>query len=242
MFDRLFRKPFVLARHQNGPLADERRRYLAHCAEQRLSWRTLQAIALYTLVIAEALRMAERPGECITRTEIKAEADRWFNRRSAPAGTPKGRQLLKIYFTNHVARWLRFLGRLKVAATVQHPYANHVAEFADSVRERGLSPQTVAYYSRAINQFLTQIKDGRLLKSLTVVQVDELLANKIADEGYARSTIQRWSSVLSLFFRFAEERGWCRIGALPLLPVCGRTRLVPQRTGSRNRGPSSLCS
>jgi site-specific recombinase XerD len=212
MFDRLFRKPFVLARHQNGPLADERRRYLAHCAEQRLSWRTLQAIALYTLVIAEALQMAERPGEYITRTEIEAEADRWFNRRSAPAGTPKNRHLLKIYFTNHVARWLTFLGRLKVAATVQHPYANHVAEFANSVRERGLSPQTVAYYSRAINQFLAQIKDGRVLKSLTVVQVDELLANKVADEGYARSTIQRWSSVLSLFFRFAEERGWCRKG------------------------------
>jgi integrase/recombinase XerD len=213
MFDRLFRKPFVLARHQNGPLADERRRYLANCAEQRLSWRTLQAIALYTLVVAEALRMAERPGECITRTEIETEADRWFNRRSVPARTPKSRQLLRIYFTNHVARWLTFLGRLKVAATVQHPYANHVAQFADSVRERGLSPQTVAYYSRAINQFLAQIKEaGRLLKSLTVVQVDELLVNKVADEGYARSTIQRWSSVLSLFFRFAEERGWCRKG------------------------------
>ena len=213
MFDRLFRRRFVLTRHQNGPLADERRRYLVYCAEQGLSWRTLQSVALYTLVVAEALRMAERPGELITRAEIEAEADQWFNRRSAPARMPKNRRLLKVYFTNHVARWLTFLGRLRVAATVQHPYADHVAEFADSVRERGLSTQTVAYYSRAINQFLAQIKEaGRLLKSLTVVQVDDLLIKKVADEGYARSTVQRWSSVLSLFFRLAEERGWCRKG------------------------------
>jgi len=205
--------PFVLARQENGPLADERRRYLAHCVEQRLSWRTLQAIALYTLVVAEALRMAERPGECITRAEIEAEADRWFNRRSAKAMVPKSRQLLRLYFTNHVARWLIFLGRLQVAVTVQHPYADHVTKFADSVRERGLSPQTVAYYSRAINHFLAQIEEaGRHLKSLTIVQVDELLAKKVAEEGYARSTIQRWSSVLCLFLRFAEERGWCRKG------------------------------
>lgn len=220
MFDRLFRKPFVLARHRNGPLADERRRYLVHCAEQRLSWRTLRDIALYTLVVAKALLMRERPGKFISRAEIMAEADRWFNRRSTSAMMPKSRRLLKIYFTNHVARWLTFLGQLQVAVTVQHPYADHVAKFADSVRERGLSPQTVAYYSRAINHFLAQIKKaGRRLKSLTIVQLDELLAKKVTEQGYARSTIQRWSSVLCLFLRFAEERGWCRQGVAAAIRV-----------------------
>ena len=85
MFDRLFQNPYVLARQRNGPLAEERRRYLAHCAEQQMSRRTLRSIALYTLVVAKALRLAERPGEFITRAEIEAEADRWFNRRPEPA-------------------------------------------------------------------------------------------------------------------------------------------------------------
>ena len=44
-----------------------------------------ERIAIYTLVVAKALRLAERPGELITRAEIEAEADRWANRRPEPA-------------------------------------------------------------------------------------------------------------------------------------------------------------
>jgi hypothetical protein len=41
------------ARHRDGPLAEERRRYLAHCAEQQMSRHTLQRIASNTLIVAE---------------------------------------------------------------------------------------------------------------------------------------------------------------------------------------------
>jgi hypothetical protein len=34
MFDRLFKRPHVVVRHQKGPLAEERLRYLAFHAEQ----------------------------------------------------------------------------------------------------------------------------------------------------------------------------------------------------------------
>ncbi len=78
MFDRLFHKPFVLARHRNGPLAEERRRYLDHCAGQQMTRRTLRDIALYTLIVAKALRIAERPTEFVTRAQIEAEAKRWL--------------------------------------------------------------------------------------------------------------------------------------------------------------------
>jgi hypothetical protein len=40
MFEQLFERPHALARQRNGPLAEERRRYLVHCAEQQLSLRT----------------------------------------------------------------------------------------------------------------------------------------------------------------------------------------------------------
>ena len=80
-------------------------------------------------------------------------------------------------------------------------------------RERGLSPRTVAYDSRTIHQFLAQAEEaGFRLETLTVAQVDELLAKKVRDEGYARITIQRRASALRRFFRFAEGRGWCRQG------------------------------
>ena len=49
MFDRLFQNPCVLARQRNGPLAEERRRYLAHCAEQQMSRRTFANASPVTL-------------------------------------------------------------------------------------------------------------------------------------------------------------------------------------------------
>jgi site-specific recombinase XerD len=204
MFDRLFQNPRVLARQQAGPLAEERRRYLAYWAKQQMSPARLQHIARYILVITEALHLAERPGELIGRAEIEAEAERRVRER------PK-RRMLTCRFTGFAIRWLRFLGRLQVPTVVPSAYAKHIAEFADYLlQERGLSPRTVAYDRRAIHEFLTQIEKASLpLKQLTVPQVDELLAKKVRDEGYARITIQRWASTLRRFFRFAEGRGWC---------------------------------
>ena len=84
MFEQLFERPHALARQRNGPLAEERLRYLAHCAEQQMAHRTLRRIAIYTLIVAKALRLADRPGELVTRAEIEAEADRWANRHPKP--------------------------------------------------------------------------------------------------------------------------------------------------------------
>jgi integrase/recombinase XerD len=207
MFDQLFQNPRVLARQRSGPLAEERRRYLAYCAELGMAPKTLQSLARYILVITEVLRLAERPGELITRKEIRAEADR-------RAAERRKRRMLTFKFTQFAIRWLKFLERLQLPAAVHSPYANHVAEFADYlVQERGLSPKTVAYDCRTTHEFLAQVEAAGLqLKKLTVAQVDELLAKKVRDEGYARITIQRWASTLRRFFRFAEGRGWCRQG------------------------------
>src|SRR5262249_12470817 len=137
----------------------------------------------------------------------------WVNRRPRSRGRQRDRRL-RVEFTSHAVRWLTFLGRLQPLATVERPYAEHVAQFADSMlRERGLSPRTVAYDSRTTHQFLGHVEDlGLRLEVLTVTQVDELLAKKVRDAGYARTTIQRWTSALRRFFRFAEGRGWCRKG------------------------------
>jgi integrase/recombinase XerD len=207
MFDRIFQNQRVRARHWNGPLAEERCRFLAYYAELGMAPSRLQHIARYTLAITEALRLAERPGELITYAEIDAEAGR-------RAAERRKRRMLTVRFTGYAIRWLRFLGRLQLPAAVQPRYADRVVEFTDYLlQERGLSPRTIAYDRRTIHEFLAQIEKAALqLKTLTVVQVDELLAKKVRDEGYARITIQRWASTLRRFFRFAERRGWCRQG------------------------------
>src|SRR5271165_2662351 len=154
MFDQVFQSQRVLTRHRNGPLVEERRRYLAYCAEQGMAPSTLQHVARYILVVAEALHLAERPCELITRTEIDAEADRRVDERQK-------RRMLTFRFAAQATRWLTFLGRLQLPAAVQSRYADHIAEFADYlVRERGLSPKTVAYDHRTTHEFLAQIEEA----------------------------------------------------------------------------------
>src|SRR3954452_9075071 len=177
MFEQLFKGPHALARQRNGPLAEERLRYLAHCAEQQMSPGTLRRIAIYTLVVAKALRLADRPGELVTRAEIEAEADRWANRHPRPPAM-RETHLSGLRFTSYATRWLAFLGRLQPPAATPSPYAEHVAQFSDyMLRQRGLSPSTAKYRCRDIHEFLARIDEAGLrLDALTVAQVDELLA------------------------------------------------------------------
>jgi integrase/recombinase XerD len=81
------------------------------------------------------------------------------------------------------------------------------------LRERGLSPHTVTYRCRSVEDFLMQLTTAGLgLDTLTVAQVDDLLSRQVRDGEYARVTVQTYASTLRAFFRFAEERGWCRPG------------------------------
>jgi integrase/recombinase XerD len=213
MFERLFKGPHALTRQRNGPLAEERLRYLAHCAEQQMSPGTLRRIAIYTLVVAKALRLADRPGELVTRLEIEAEADRWANRQPRPPAT-RGTHHPRLRFVGYATRWLTFLGRLQPPTAAPRPYAEQVAQFSDHMlRQRGLSPRTAEYRCRDIHELLARLDEAGLrLDALTVVQVDELLARKIRDGGYARASVQTYASTLRAFFRYAEGRGWCRAG------------------------------
>jgi integrase/recombinase XerD len=214
MFDRLLKQRHALAVHRGGPLAAERERFLSHCAEQQVSLGTLRRIASYTLVIAKALRLAKRPGELVTRAEIEAAVDRWVKRRSRQPRRRKSRRLAVGLFTGHAVRWLTFLGRLQTPPRVQQPYADQVAQFTDfMLRERGLSPSTIACNRGMIQKFLAQIDQARLrLKTLTAAEVHELLAEKVRNKQYSRVGIRRWAAALRPFFRFGEGRGWCRRG------------------------------
>jgi site-specific recombinase XerD len=213
MFEQLFERPHALARQRNGPLAEERRRYLVHCAEQQMSRRTLRGIAIYTLVVAKALRLDTRPGELITAAEIEAHADRWANRQPKPPALRQARRSW-LRFTGQATRWLSFLGRLQPPAPAPQPYAQHLAQFNDyMLRERGLSPRTAEYRCRTIGELLARIDSAGLrLDALTTPQVDELLARKVRDDGYARVTVQTYASTLRAFFRYAAARGWCGPG------------------------------
>jgi site-specific recombinase XerD len=173
---------------------------------------TLRNIDIYLVVIARALRLAKRPSELLSRAEIEAAAVRWVKRPSKrPLRAPRA---ARNRFTCYATRWLAFLGRLQPTPRTLPPYAEYVARFADHMRqERGLAARTIESHCRSLQWFLTKLTAAGIpLGSATVVQVDDVLLRLVQDDGYNRGTVQRMVSVLRVFFRYAEQRQWCRPG------------------------------
>lgn len=230
MFYQLFQEPRALARQRNGPLVEERRGYLVHCAEQGMALQTLRDAARYTLIVANALRLAERPEDLITREEIKAEADLWASRHANPPSSQPS-AASRYRFARHATRWLSFLGRLQPATAVSLPNADLLVQFADCLRrERGLTHRTIETYSHAVHDLLAQLdKAGLRLDTLTVAQVDDILLRKVREDGYARVTVRTYTASLRAFFRHAEGDGRCRPGlaAAIMSPRVYRFQTIP---------------
>ena len=87
MFEQLFQRPFALNRHLNGPLAEERRRFLCHRADQGIGLNGLRVLAHYLLACTHYLRLDDRPGEAIPYAEVEEQATLWANRPSRSRNT-----------------------------------------------------------------------------------------------------------------------------------------------------------
>jgi len=81
MFNQLFFRSDALTRQLSAPLVDERRQYLAHCA-QGMSKCTPRMKARLLLSTAEYLRLAERPNDAISLVEM-VEAQLAFAKKLA---------------------------------------------------------------------------------------------------------------------------------------------------------------
>ena len=105
MFDQLFVRSDALTRYLSAPLIEERRQYLTHCAVQGMTKSTLEAKARLLLSIAEYLRLAERPSDTISLSEIKKAATRWSNHNwSSPERSHAKRS--REYFMATATDWL----------------------------------------------------------------------------------------------------------------------------------------
>jgi integrase/recombinase XerD len=213
MFDQLFVRSDALTRYLSAPLIEERRQYLTHCAVQGMTKSTLEAKARLQLSIAEYLRLADRPSDTISLSEIKKAATRWSN-HNWPSPQSSHAKRSREYFMAQAAKWLTFLNRFRTPPKPATVYDQMLAEFRAFMDEdRGLSPATVKGCCSSVRPFLIQLLDGRRsLGKVTVSDVDLLLAQKVNEEHYARRSVRDYASSLRSFFRYAEMQGWCRVG------------------------------
>ena len=136
--------------------------------------------------------------------------NQWVRRRPRHFNHKNGRrgreQLL-----SHAVRWLRFLGRLRLPSEVPPTYRPLTEEFADYMRvQKGLSEETIQTRRWYVEDFLGWFfRDHNSLQQITITDVDEAIARKGRDDGYARLSVQVYASGLRTFLRYAESRGWC---------------------------------
>jgi site-specific recombinase XerD len=213
VFDQLFECPRAIARHRGGPLPEERLRYLGHLAGQGMARATLREAANYLLIVADYLRLSDRPVEAIGLDEIDQKATLWDERLPKPLDGRHHRKSRSL-FLSHATRFLRFLGRLRTPPPRPRPYADRIEAYADYMRrEQGLSPNTIRQRCWAVERFLERLDaPGHSLSEVTPGQIDTALVQRITDGGYARVTVQDLACSLRAFFRFAQAQGWCRHG------------------------------
>jgi site-specific recombinase XerD len=213
MFEILLKRPYALARHRHSPLAEERRRYLLHCAELGMAHNTLHQIANYLLIITKALRLGDRPDDLISPAEIEAAAIRRAKRRSKPSQSKRKRRRGCVFITC-ATHWLKFLGRWQQPMVAPRHYADRVAAFAEYMRwERDLAPGTVTARCRVAQEFLDRLHDTQhRLEQVTPLQIDDALIRKLQEGRMSRVSIQTYVSGLRAFLRYAETKSWCRGG------------------------------
>lgn len=211
MFEDLFVYPKVLARHQHGPEASKRARYLRHLADQGAARETLLRFARELLIISERLDLSA--DRMIGYEEIKAAAQSWAeyqHTRSRAAGEEWSRRL----FQDIAAAWLRFLGQLQ-EPSVGEPkiHSEKVDDFiAYQQDERGLSASTLVAQRWQVENFLGHLGAGNSsIAAITIVDVDAFLDLK-GRGGWSRVSVATCAHALRAFFRHAQRRQWCSPG------------------------------
>lgn len=207
MFETLFHYRGVLARHCDGPSAEDRDRFLMHCASGGAAQTTLLKLASELLVVARRIDLDGN--RTVAVEDIEAAADRWvgYQRRHHRIHSSK---FSRVLFVQTARAWLRFLGRLAQTEAEPSPAAARVHEFDRYMREeRGLSTHTISNRCWHVQAFLCWLGErGGCLADVRLEQVDAFLSLK-GEQGWCRVSIVSIVSALRSFFRYAATRGWC---------------------------------
>jgi len=208
MYEKLFKYPGVLSRHQEAPFFRERESYLSQRGMDGAAPTTLRRIARELLVI---VREMELSSTIVSVEAIESAAEQWARhqrRRHRANKTQWSRGL----FIQVAQDWLRFLGRLQEPTAKAVSYGPLIEEFAIFLhRDRGLSDATVRNYVWYAERFLGWLDERtNALAGASVVDVDAFIGQY--REQWSRVSCASCAKSLRAFFRHAERHGWCTSG------------------------------
>jgi integrase/recombinase XerD len=204
-------------RPNEAPFADERGRYLRHCAEHGAKSAVLKLKRNELRWIATRLDLNARDGvDMVTLSRIAQE------RQCLRGAATAARRVIDIG-----RPWLRFLGwwREPTAALEHQDKLDQYNAWMHS--ERGFTPQTVEQRSRTSRRFLhwCQQKNHSLM-ALTAQDVDEYFVTEGVGR-WCRVSVANTASALRGFLGFAASQGFCAEGLAA--SIC-RPRLYQQES------------
>ncbi len=206
MFDQLFKRPAVIARHAHAPYAEDRVRYLSHCRDRGDARQTLLLKAEELLWIARRLKAtADR---CVTVHDLQAIAGASWRDRERTCGRKLRLPRVRGDFVRVARAWLAYLGRLHRPTEII-PFQKYLDAYSSwATNDRGLSDTTVDSVRGYIKEFLRWYSAlGRPLSDVRVTDIDVYLAQGAA-RGWQRISVCNIAGVLRRFFRFTGQRKW----------------------------------
>ena len=169
MFNILYRCPRTVARHENGPLHESRRRYLEHVAAQGAALHTLRGAA--GIIYRAAIWMKLDESSPVKRKEVERASKRWAHRSYRNANCRSPEQTDK-EFRQTTCHWLRFAGRLRESDRAPAPHQQEIDALCHYMDvERGLSPATITTVRQSLRKFFKHTRVQQLSK-LKIADVD----------------------------------------------------------------------
>lgn len=203
-------RTFYADRQEEAPLLKEREAFLAHLLQQGTSAAAARGVAWQLLNVIRLLRLTRLRDVSID--EIENAARRWARRqRSNP--NVRSCKYSASFFAYVAKKWLRFAGVLKEAADLRPWFADEVDEFTRwMTEEKGIAALTARSHQLKTAQFLNWFSGQRgSLAAVRLRNVDDFLTFK-GTNGWSRKSARGYADALRAFFRYAEQRGWCKPG------------------------------
>ena len=222
MFEVIYKNPATIERYRLAPLLEDRERYLCAVVASGVVGDVARRVARTQLALMELLSLPDADVP-VSFATVEAAVQEWC--RNVPAVSAAD-------FRRHAFRWLRFLGWLEEPVQDAHPHTRQVEAFAAWMRDdRGLSEATVGnccYESDRL--FAWAAGRNLMLADMTIGDVDEFLAARIAKGSLRRTSARAVAGCLRSFFRFAETSNWCRPGIAGCImpPLAYPDRPVPK--------------
>ena len=223
--------PSIHLRHRTAPLLKERDQYLTHLLRKGFTAYRVRGDAAFLIHIIRVMKLTTMRN--VELEEIIRAGKRWANYKGP---LRKGGQLQTTpeNFIRVAKAWLSYYGCLVLPPAPTGPFDRQIMEFKAFLKlERRLSSSTVIHYIDRTTLFLRWLSEKHdSLSVVSVVDVDEFILSK-RRAGWSICTLATHCTVLRAFFRFAEERGWCKPG----LPQGILSPRVPKCTDAP-KGPS----